>query len=74
MVMNSRLLPLLLVFALLLSVLPVAVAAPIPTTAFSIRADYRYTLTELPYSAVVQNFFFDGSTLYVPQSGGSGIT
>ena len=72
--MKSRFLAFLLALALLVSILPSAVAAPTPTTAFSINADYRYTLTGLPYSAVVQNFFFDDSTLYVTQHGGSGIT
>ncbi len=72
--MKSRIFAFLLALTLLVSILPSAVAAPTPTTAFSINADYRYTLTGLPSSAVVQNFFFDGSTLYVTQHGGSGIT
>ncbi len=72
--MKSRLFAFLLALTLLVSILPSAVAAPTPTTAFSINADYRYTLTGLPYSAVVQNFFFDDSTVYVTQHGGSGIT
>ena len=61
--MKSRGLALLLVLALLLPMIPTVMAAPTPTASVSLNADYRYTRTGLPFSAVVQNFFFDDSTL-----------
>ncbi len=54
--------------------IPSVAAAPAATESVSLNADYRYTLTGLPFSSVVQNFFFDDSTLYITQHGGSGIT
>ena len=72
--MRFRVIALLLALVLILPIIPAVSAAPTPTTSVNLNADYRYTLTGLPSSAVVQNFFFDGSTLYVTQHGGSGIT
>ena len=72
--MKSRVLSLALALALLLSMIPYVSAAPTATESVSIAADYCYTMTGLPYSAIVQNFFFDGTTLYVTQHGGNGIT
>ena len=72
--MKTRIFAFLLALALVLSMIPLAAAAPTPTESVSLKADYRYTLTGLPFSSVVQNFFFDDSTLYITQHGGSGVT
>ncbi len=74
--MRTRIFAIILVLALLLPILPTAVAAPAPAFSVSLNADYRYTITGLPYGLVVQNFFIDEatSTMYITQHGGDGIT
>ena len=63
-----------IIFTLLLSMIPTVFAAPTPNASVSLNADYQYTLTGLPYGSIVQNFYFDDTTLYITQHGGNGIT
>ena len=73
--MKIRIFTVLLALSLLLALFPTTVlAAPTPAESVSLNAEYRYTLTGLPYGLIVQNFFIDGDTLYLTQHGGSGIT
>ena len=72
--MKTKILSILLILAILLPMIPAVYAAPTAKEAVSLNADYRYTLTGLPYGSIVQNFFIDDSTLYITQHGGNGIT
>ena len=72
--MKTRIVAILLALALLVALVPTALAAPTPSESVSLNAEYCYTLKGLPYGLIVQNFFIDGDTLYLTQHGGNGIT
>ncbi len=70
--MSKRILPILLVLAMICGLVPTALAAPSPASTVSVTADLSYSLKGLKFSGVLQNFYIDTDYIYITQNGGSG--